>query len=329
MKRFVRTATSDATVDDGWKAIDWTEHTADVLVRARRIHFVDIGAGPAVVLIHGQGGCWQWWLRMLPELAKHARVIAVDLPGFGCSDPVGADDVFDGHVAAVVGLLDHLGVAEAVIVGHSMGGLVSLRVAVEHPDRVAGLVLVNAGGARLGAIRLQVILFGLRIFASILAHRRVSLTIARTPWMRSALMAGAIHDKRYVTTELAVELLPRMASPGYVSSLRAAVEALHLVTPNEVQCPSLIVWGTRDRILPLPVGIELSTTIPDARLVTLPDVAHCPMIEVPDRVTELVAPFVCDPETGRPTARGPVPEPPHDERKWLHPVRRIRARIAG
>jgi len=329
MRRFVRTATSTATLDDGWKAIDWTEHTADVSMDAQRLHFVDIGAGPAVVLIHGQGGSWQWWLRILPQLSKHARVVALDLPGFGNSDPVGAGKVFDGHVGAVVGLLDHLGISEAVVVGHSMGGLVSLRVAVEHPERVSGLALTNAGGIRLSTIRLQFILLGLQLVARMLAQPRVSLRIARTSWMRSALMAGAIHSKLSVTTELAVELLPRMASPGYVASLREGAEALARVKPEDVGCPSLVVWGERDRILPLSVGIEMSTTIPDARLVTLPEVAHCAMIEAPDRLTELLAPFVCDPKTGRPNALAAVPELRDRERRWPNPMRRIRARRAG
>ena len=78
--------------DADWQSIKWSRHTRDIMVDGRRVHYVDVGAGPAVVLIHGQGGCWQWWLRTIPTLAAQTRVIAVDLAGFGESDPIKGSD---------------------------------------------------------------------------------------------------------------------------------------------------------------------------------------------------------------------------------------------
>ena len=151
--------------DAGWKAVDWSVHTHQAAVRGRRITYADIGSGPATVLVHGQGGSWQWWLRVLPTVSPHRRVIAVDLPGFGGSDPIARGDVFTEHVATIIGLLDHLGLADATIAGHSMGGLVALQVACDHPDRVAGLMLIDAGGANISARRLALIVTGLRAFS--------------------------------------------------------------------------------------------------------------------------------------------------------------------
>src|SRR5260370_40047844 len=108
--------------DREWQSIDWSAHTRDAIIRGRRIRYADIGRGAAVVLIHGQGGAWQWWLRVRPTLAAHGRMIAVDLAGFGASEPIAdGDDVFQEHVGTIVGLLDHLGLAKAIIVGDSMG----------------------------------------------------------------------------------------------------------------------------------------------------------------------------------------------------------------
>ena len=120
--------------DREWAGIDWTPYTHDAAVHGRRVRYVDVGTGRPVVLVHGQGGSWQWWLRILPAVARNARVIALDLAGFGASEPVAAGDVFEEQVATVIGLLDELRLARATIVGHSMGGLVSLKVACGHPS---------------------------------------------------------------------------------------------------------------------------------------------------------------------------------------------------
>jgi pimeloyl-ACP methyl ester carboxylesterase len=85
--------------DRGWQSINWSGHTHDAIIRGRRIRYAEMGSGPAVILIHGQGGSWQWWLRVIPEVARHGRIIAVDLAGFGDSEPIAADDdVFFEHV---------------------------------------------------------------------------------------------------------------------------------------------------------------------------------------------------------------------------------------
>jgi pimeloyl-ACP methyl ester carboxylesterase len=292
-------------LDGYWKEVDWSAHATYSTVRGRRIHYADIGSGPAVILIHGQGGSWQWWLRTIPTVARHGRVIAVDLAGFGGSDPINAGDVFDEHVATIVGLMDHLGLAEAVIVGHSMGGLISLQVACNHPERVSGLVLTNAGGANISAWRLRSIVAGLRIFALVFAIPWVPRVVARSRLLRSALLAAAVHDRRSLSSTLAVEIIPRMAAPGFMQSLEAAALAVNQVTPHLVACPALIVWGTRDKILPVSAGHCLASTIPDARFVPLENVGHCPMIEAPDRFSQLLAEFVRDPSNDRPLGDEP------------------------
>jgi pimeloyl-ACP methyl ester carboxylesterase len=232
--------------DAGWKAVDWSVHTHQATVRGRRITYADIGSGPATVLVHGQGGSWQWWLRVLPTVSPHRRVIAVDLPGFGGSDPIARGDVFTEHVATIIGLLDHLGLADATIAGHSMGGLVALQVACDHPDRVAGLMLIDAGGANISARRLALIVTGLR---------------------PSALSSRFQH---------------------------AAAIAVNRVTPHAVTCPSLILWGVRDRILPVSTGHVLASKIPDARFVPLENVGHCVMVEAADQFSQLLIDFTQD-----------------------------------
>jgi pimeloyl-ACP methyl ester carboxylesterase len=303
--------------DAGWQSIDWSAHTREVTIRGRRVRYVEMGTGPAVVLIHGQGGSWQWWLRVIPSVAEHARTIALDLAGFGETEPIAATDgVFREHLATVIGLLDHLGLARAVIVGHSMGGLVSLRLACDHPGRVSGLLLTNAGGANISPGRLRWILAVLRMFNAIFSVPWVPRVVAETHWLRAVLFAAAVHDSRTLSKPLALEILPRMAAPGFMQSLEAAAAAVNHVTPQSVTCPSLVVWGTNDRILPLSTGHSLAAQIPDARLVPLERVGHCPMVEASTQFNQLLADFAQDPLNGRPVGEAPALPVVARRRKW-------------
>ena len=312
--------------DREWQSIDWSAHTRDAIIRGRRIRYAEIGSGPAVVLIHGQGGSWQWWLRVMPTLAAHGRMIAVDLAGFGASEPIAEDDdVFQEHVGTIVGLLDHLGLAKAIIVGHSMGGLVSLQLACDHPGRVSGLLLTNAGGANVSPRRLQWILAVLRLFNAIFSIPWVPRVVAKTRWLRAAVFAAGVNDWRTLSEPLALEILPRMAAPGFTQSLKAAAVAVNHVTPQAVTCPCLLVWGTRDRILPVSTGRALASKVPDARLVLLEAVRHCPMVETPDRFSQLLADFARDPINGRPLSQEPaMPNVVRHRRKWWRRRRKNR-----
>src|SRR6202011_3460935 len=111
----------------GWAA--WRAHHQDVTPRGRRTHSLDIGHGPAVVLVHGVASVWAAWFCNIPELARDHRVIAVDLPGFGRSDGLPGPVKIRHYVDALVELLDHLEVADVRIVGHSWWGVVAQQFA--------------------------------------------------------------------------------------------------------------------------------------------------------------------------------------------------------
>ena len=309
-----------SSLDVPWQQIDWAPHVHDVALRGRNIRYVDIGSGPAVVLVHGQGGSWQFWLRSLPLLSAKCRVIALDLAGFGGSERVDSGDVFTEHVGTIHDLLGELGLAKAVIVGHSMGGLVSIRFACEHPDRLAGLALVDAGGSPLGPIRLALILATFRVFNVVFGRQRVSRFVARSGWMSQLFFALAVGDRHTMSTDLALQILPRMTSPGFIQTMEAAAIAVGEVTPEAIQCPSLVIWGTKDRILTVTAGRALAEEIPDARFAALDGVGHCPMIEMPDEFSRLITDFVLDPRTGRPPPQPAglrvVPEASTRRRWW-------------
>jgi pimeloyl-ACP methyl ester carboxylesterase len=287
--------------DAGWQSIDWAPYLHDATIRGNHVRYADIGSGTPILLIHGLGGSWQWWLRVMPTLATKNRVIAVDLPGFGESElPAASGDLFREQVMTVGGLLDQLRIAKALVVGHSMGGLVALQFTCDHPARVSGLLLADAGGANIAPERLRWILLGFRLFGAAFSVPWVPLLVARTSWLRAILLWTAVCDRRSVTRDLALQILPGMAASGFMPSVESAAAALNRVTPQSVTSPCLVVWGDQDRILPLPTGQSLASKLGDARFVPFEGVGHCPMIEVPDEFTQLLVDFALDPRAGRP-----------------------------
>ena len=101
--------------------------------------------GPTVVCIHGAGGSHLHWGYQLRELATTAQIIAVDLPGHGRSDQPGRSSIHD-YSQAIIAFMDAIGCEQAILVGHSMGGAISMWTAFEAPERVSGLGLIGTGG---------------------------------------------------------------------------------------------------------------------------------------------------------------------------------------
>src|SRR5690348_257490 len=116
-------------------------------VNGIRLAYEDVGRGDPFVLVHGFTGSGREWTELVPELAEDRRVIAVHQRGHGSSSHTGdaASYTFDALVADFAALVDHLGLERFDVLGHSMGGLVAMRYAVEHPDRVRSLLPMDTG----------------------------------------------------------------------------------------------------------------------------------------------------------------------------------------
>src|SRR3954469_18446549 len=161
-----------APAEPSWREVDWRKHLHSASLDGRRVNYVDYGEGSPdlhpVVLIHGLGGCWQNWLENIrPIAATGRRVVAVDLPGFGFSEPPAEDISISGYGSAVNALCDELDLGEVVICGHSMGGFTACETAIQFPERVERVVLISAAGITTSDIAQQPILAGARVVAAL------------------------------------------------------------------------------------------------------------------------------------------------------------------
>lgn len=274
-----------------WVDVDWSAHVHDVIVGGRVVRYLDCGDGPPLLLVHGMAGSWQTWLLNLEALGERHRVIAVDLPGFGGSVPLAAGSGFPGYINTLRGLLDELGIERAAVVGHSLGGLVALSFAVAKPDRTACLVLVSAGGVELSAARLRMIQAAFWLFRLVLLTPGVRRALVRSSGGRLVL-SPAVHLWRALPLELVDQMMPRAIGPGFMEAVGFGSEQLRELAPERVDVPALVVWGRRDRILPLAAGRALVARLCDAELVVLDDVGHCAMFEAPVEFDRLALEFL-------------------------------------
>jgi pimeloyl-ACP methyl ester carboxylesterase len=274
-----------------WTDIDWASYVHEVSVRGARVRYVDYGDGPPLLLIHGMGGRWETWLANISTLGEHYRVIAVDLPGFGRSEPLPAGADFGGYPRVLEDLLDDLGIASVAVFGHSLGGLVSLALAASAPERVRCVVLVSGGGAALSRLRLAVIQACFHVLKVLLGLPGTRRLLRRSAVSRT-LIRPAVHYPADVPDELLRAMIPDTVTSGFMDGVRLGGSGLRELDLDAVTAPTLLVWGRKDRILPVATANELTSRLRAARLVVLDNVAHCAMFEAPREFHALAEEFL-------------------------------------
>lgn len=264
------------------------------------LHYLELGDGPPVVLLHGAGGGAANWFGVMGRLAQRFRVLAPDLPGFGLSAAIEPRAELGRHVAEFVDTwVSGFGVHRFDLVGTSFGGLVALRLAQRRPDAVGRLVLIDSAG--LGrempaAVRLA----GLRVLGPLL------LRPSRwgTRWLLRRLMtSGQPLDPSFEPVLL--EYLYRTARAGDPALLARAFrlfagprgqrEVLEDGELAALHAPTLVVWGRRDAFFPPSHAERAAARIPRAMLHWIEHAGHSPNWEAPGAVADAIVDFLSAP----------------------------------
>jgi pimeloyl-ACP methyl ester carboxylesterase len=281
-----------------WMDIDWRTHRRFVEMDGRRVNVVELGQGDrTIVFIHGLAGSWQNWLENLPHFAAAGyRVIAFDLPGFGASDLPRDKISIPGYGRFVDVLLDRLGVGPAIVVGNSMGGFIAAELAIQVPERVDRLVLVSAAGLTIEYQRHERVLgllqYGSRWLAAwggFVAAR--SDAVSRRPRARQLLLRLVVASPELLPAPLISEQVRGSGKPGFVDALDALTDYPIRERLGRIGCPTLIVWGAEDHLVPVRDADEFERLIPGARKVVWPETGHVAMLERPVAFNALVEGF--------------------------------------
>ncbi len=238
-------------------------------------------AAPLVVLVHGLShNAAGDWHNVMPGLAKTHRVIAVDLPGFGRSSRGNHLYSPDAMARALRGVVRELDDRPFTLVGHSMGGAISLAYAQQFPDDVDRLVLVNLAGVLHHSVVAQ--------FLSRVGVRTLGGGDAeQTAWLGQLTQAVLTEATRLgldPTMLIATPWLRQLGLRGEPMAISALALVAHDFGPalREVQTPTELIWGRDDDITPLRTGQLAAALMSNARLTVLDGAAHMPMFEAPD-----------------------------------------------
>ena len=285
------------TEDDvAWTEVDWQQHMRWLRIGDRWLHVIDIGEGPVVLFVHGLSGCWKNWLENLPHFARDHRVIAVDLPGFGESEMPAEKISISGYADTLHELMRELAIDSADIVGNSMGGFICAEFAIRYPARVRRLVLVSAAGLSVESI-LTDRTTGLRHNVEKVVLCKISLLashtarVARRGRLRSALLLLLVAHPNRLAPELAYEQVGSSGKPGFPSAVQALCTYPIRDRLGKIACPTLIVWGDKDRLVPVKDATLFEQLIAGARKIVYADTGHLSMLERPARFNADVRAF--------------------------------------
>jgi pimeloyl-ACP methyl ester carboxylesterase len=275
------------------KLVGLEERAAEV--KGVRMRYFVGGEGPPLVLVHGLGGAASNWVELVPLLLARHRLIVPDLPGHGGSAALPAISGLQPFADRVALVAEREGMLPALFVGHSLGGMVVLRLALRRPADVQGLVLAGAAGLSIGSF------WGRELLSFVTSVRpgrlagRYRRWISRSPLLRRLVFGLVSVADPAGLTDRTVEgfLSPQLLH----TDVDGAWRALRVDNPRQeleaVRCPVLVLWGAEDFQLPLDDAFEYTRRL-HARLRVIPGCGHLLIGERPDACADAIETFLRD-----------------------------------
>ncbi|WXG46720.1 MAG: alpha/beta hydrolase [Candidatus Atabeyarchaeum deiterrae] len=249
-----------------------------ILVNGLKTFYEEKGKGKALILIHGAGGFGGYWVRQFSGLSKNRRVIAIDLPGHGKSERLKEKVSIEGYVDHVAAFMKQMKLDKAVIVGHSMGGLVVQQLALKHPE-LCDKIIIAESGAR---------------FSVPSEYPKFVLSEGFDP---RDLLYMAFSEKTILNNPALLQELVSLQGANFdfrvIADDFSAIGKLDLSKKiKQIAVPTLIIVGLDDRMTPQDMAKYLHEQIKGSKLVTIPDAGHMAMMEKPDEFNDAILKFI-------------------------------------
>jgi pimeloyl-ACP methyl ester carboxylesterase len=268
-----------------------------VTLHGHSITYVQKGAGPVLLLIHGMAGSLETWRSVIDPLARDATVLAVDLPGHGASSPGGGDYSLGSLAAGLRDVLTALGHDRATLVGHSLGGGIAMQFSYQFPEMTERLVLVSSGGLGLEvnpALR-----------AASLPGANLFLSVTAEATRRGSGLARRVFRATHASPSPGLDELVRsyasLADADRRSAFLATVRSVVGLNGQTVRAgdrlylaedlPVLLIWGAEDPIIPVEHGRAAHGLLPASTLAVFDGVRHFPHVEAPPQFVAAVQDF--------------------------------------
>ena len=284
-----------------------TEH--DSTVGGVKIHWLEAGSGDEpFLLIHGFGSSVAKWLDVLPLLGAERRAIALDLPGFGASDAPSGPYSPAWLAGAVLAFCDEIGVARAIWVGNSLGGLTAIHAAATKPERVAALIGVDAAlptesvGRPSARVLAGFVAPALPVAGELIYRRYFSRppdVIVQEGLERNCADPERISEA--TRAALIADAASRLDRPEHARAVvRANRQMLWALSARReqtwrivesIRVPTLFIWGERDRLVSVDAGEQAVRRLPGSELVVIEDCGHNPQMECPEQFSAAAIAF--------------------------------------
>ena len=252
--------------------------------------------GAPMILLHGGGGSIEVWVYTVRELAQHYRVFAFDMVGTGLSDKPVVPYSLDYQLQFVSKFLDILDIQQASFIGHSMGGSIALKLALESPERVQKLGLISSFGLGREIDIYDRLLAAFPAIANLIPPSRSGVR-----WV----LNSCVHNPKSVPEEWVEIGFQRFNLPGQREALMSLLTTnldfwgvrREVFSPivqqlEHIKVPTLVIWGKQDSIIPVAHAYVASQKIPNASLHIFERCGHWPQVEYPKEFNHLVSEFL-------------------------------------
>jgi pimeloyl-ACP methyl ester carboxylesterase len=255
-----------------------------------RLHYRDEGAGAPLLLLHGLTASLFSWARCAALLAGERRVVRLDLPGHGLTGPHPARYGWADMASLAARFLDELGIERASVAGSSLGGAVAWHVAARFPERVDRLVLL----APIGYPMPGKLPWPLRLLAHPVLGPAVSRFTPRRDFMER--LAATYGDPARIDADDADRQFRLFRRAGNRTALRAFLRGGPIPDPRPllagIRAPTLLLWGSRDRVAPPAAAERFARDIPGAVVQVIEGAGHAPMTELPEETAAAILAFL-------------------------------------
>lgn len=270
-----------------------------VVLHSHELSYVDSGSGPVVLFIHGILGSQRQWEHLVDAMDDDHRVVLPDLFGHGESAKPSGDYSLSAHAAAMRDLLDHLGIERVTLVGHSLGGGIAMQFFYLFPERVERLVLVSSGGLgrEVNLVLRAATLPGAAQVLSVAASAPVLSQVealgrgaARVGWRPGADIDAIWRGFK--------SLGDRGSRRAFLATTRAVIDvggqsiSAHDHLEGALPVPTLIVWGSKDHMIPVAHALAAQEALPDCRVEIFDGAGHFPHLDDPERFADGLRDFI-------------------------------------
>lgn len=246
--------------------------------------YLSAGTGEPLVLLHGAGGGAILWGPIINLLSKHFHVIAPDVVGYGESDKPDAPYDKEFFSTWFRSFCDSLNMGKINLLGNSQGGAIAIQFTLDNPEMVKRLILVSSAG------------FGRWGISPGAMFKMAAANIFPTRRTVQRIVKYLVHKTENFPDDGIAYLLEVIRSPGgklpFLNGRGRAVAPYSLDKLRKINHPALIIWGEKDRILPVSHCKKAFEKLPDARLRIIPDAGHAPFIDLPEQFKDIIIHFI-------------------------------------